>query len=251
MREPPRPRRQSYRKDWPAGDCPTSCPPWYWSGLFPGQVLPRRPGGRLKRAYQRTARNELNPATLNSGAAKSASAPICPFRRAVGTQAAAVSTQTMPPANTESTGVAHARLAGRIWSLWVRSTHSIWSKISRALRPIPNGRLAIRPQSLPLNSGVANCRRHELAAKPTPQSVSHRLPRRSRRRDGFEVASDAGSPKQTGAGGLPAPAEFPQKSGAPTVVLADLDHGGEDVVPSLLLHEHFIREHAAVPADVF
>src|SRR5512137_362886 len=36
----------------------------------------------------------------------------------------------------------------------------------------------------------------------------------------------------------------------PAVVLANLDHGGEDVVPGLLLHQRVVREHATVPADV-
>src|SRR5215212_2796909 len=36
----------------------------------------------------------------------------------------------------------------------------------------------------------------------------------------------------------------------PTVLLAHLDHRGQDVVPRLLLHHHVVGEHAAVPADV-
>src|ERR1043166_1328235 len=34
------------------------------------------------------------------------------------------------------------------------------------------------------------------------------------------------------------------------MILAHLDHGGEDVIPGLLFHHDFVREHAAIPADV-
>src|SRR6266487_6452006 len=37
---------------------------------------------------------------------------------------------------------------------------------------------------------------------------------------------------------------------APPVLVANGDHGAENVVPRLLLHHHFVGEHAAVPADV-
>ena len=37
----------------------------------------------------------------------------------------------------------------------------------------------------------------------------------------------------------------------PAVVLANLNHRGENVVPSLLLHQRFVWEHAAVPTDMF
>src|SRR5688500_15407439 len=40
-------------------------------------------------------------------------------------------------------------------------------------------------------------------------------------------------------------------SADPAVVVPDFDHRGEDVSPRLLIHEHVIGEHAAVPADVF
>src|SRR3954447_17061816 len=36
----------------------------------------------------------------------------------------------------------------------------------------------------------------------------------------------------------------------PTVRFPHCNHGLKDVVPGLLFHHHFIREHAAVPADV-
>src|SRR5688572_18834856 len=36
----------------------------------------------------------------------------------------------------------------------------------------------------------------------------------------------------------------------PAVVLADLDHAGENVIPRLLLLHDLVREHATVPADV-
>src|SRR4051812_7999493 len=36
----------------------------------------------------------------------------------------------------------------------------------------------------------------------------------------------------------------------PSMLLAHLGHHREDVVPRLLFHEHVIREHASVPADV-
>src|SRR4051794_20835691 len=39
-------------------------------------------------------------------------------------------------------------------------------------------------------------------------------------------------------------------SGIPAVLVADLDHGGEDVVPGFGLHHDVVGEHAAVPADV-
>ncbi len=39
--------------------------------------------------------------------------------------------------------------------------------------------------------------------------------------------------------------------GVPAVVFADLDHGGEDVVPRLLLAHDRVGEHATIPADVF
>jgi len=37
----------------------------------------------------------------------------------------------------------------------------------------------------------------------------------------------------------------------PPMILPHLDHRSQNVVPCFLFHHHVVREHAAVPADVF
>jgi hypothetical protein len=36
----------------------------------------------------------------------------------------------------------------------------------------------------------------------------------------------------------------------PTMMIPHLDQGGQDIVPGLLFHHHFIGEHTAVPTDM-
>src|SRR5579859_1029176 len=45
-------------------------------------------------------------------------------------------------------------------------------------------------------------------------------------------------------------AKSPEQKSGPAMVFADLEHGGENVIPGFSFHHDIVRKHAAVPADV-